>query len=113
MYQIIIPTTWFVSGDFMVKLIIFMLGIITLTFGVAVYMESNFGFAPYDCIAYLFPKKWGKAPAFYRMISDITFATLALIFGGPVNIGTIILAFFVGPFIDFFREMVHKFNSRE
>lgn len=113
MYQIIIPAPWFISDNFLMKLVIFMLGIMILTFGVAVYMESNFGFAPYDCIAYLFPESWGKAPAFYRMMSDISFAILALIFGGPVNMGTIILAFCVGPFIDFFRHMVHKLNSRE
>ena len=107
-YQWIFPANWFTHESLWVSIPILFCGILIMTSGIALYMESDLGFAPYDCIAYIGEKYLNKPPFMCRIIADVTFAILGYILGGPVLIGTVILASSVGPFIDFFRKLFHR-----
>lgn len=107
-YARYIPAGYFVSDQLGIQLLYFLLGILVATFGVALYIESNFGFAPYDGVPFIFAKSESSPSAAYRMTLDGTIALLAFIFRGPIGIGTVVLALFVGPLIDFYRKNVRR-----
>ena len=46
------------------------------------------------------------------MLDSLT-SLIAFIFGGPISVGTIILAGGLGPLIDFFRELIQKYRGLE
>ncbi len=102
------PAHWFTHESLWVSIPILFCGILIMTSGIVLYMESDLGFAPYDCLAYIGEKYFNKPPYIWRIIADVTFAIFCYILGGPVLIGTVILASSVGPFIDFFRKVFHR-----
>lgn len=112
-YQQVIPASWFTSDSFWGSLLIFFLGVLVMTNGIALYMESQLGFAVYDCIAYIGEKYFKKPPFMIRMIADFTFAIIGYLVGGPIMIGTVILATSVGPFIEFFRKLYERLLEKE
>lgn len=96
----------------LLNLILFVLGIMIIAFGMALYMESGNGLVPYDCYAYLFSQYTNKKPFMFRVLIDILAATLAFVLGGPVSLGTFILGFGLGPVIDFFRKILDNSSMK-
>lgn len=90
------------------NIFIFVIGMTVMCFGVALYFESQLGMAPYDCFAFVATKYFGGKTFIYRIGIDCTASLLALVLGGPISVGTIILAGGLGPLIDFFRRQVNK-----
>lgn len=86
------------------NLFVFILGALIITFGMSIYMECNMGMVPYDSIAYALVKYFKGEMAIFRMILDTIIAVTAFLLNGPINVGTVILAFSVGPLISFFRD---------
>lgn len=105
----LMPSAWFISSDLVWQIASFSLGIVIMTLGVAIYMEADLGFAPYDCVAYLFTKTAQDPASIYRNLVDGTAALLAFVLGGPIALGTLIFAFCVGPLIDFYRKWLQNF----
>lgn len=90
------------------NVLIFILGMTVMCFGVALYFESQMGMAPYDCFAFVATKYFKGKTFVYRIMIDCTASLIAFLLGGPISIGTIILAGGLGPLIDFFRKQVTK-----
>ena len=92
---------------------VFVIGMFFTCFGAAVYFESMLGMAPYDSIAFVVADRLGGKTFVYRVILDCSVALIALLLGGPISLGTIILAFGLGPIIDFFRfQVVNKYIKK-
>ncbi|BAL62102.1 hypothetical protein QQG09_01545 [Melissococcus plutonius] len=87
--------------------ILLVCGILIFTFGASFYMSAKLGNAPYDAIAPLIVDYTHKQYRIIRIIQDVIFLAIALVFGGPVGIGTIINAFFTGPLIAFWNDKVN------
>ncbi|MGX7262594.1 YczE/YyaS/YitT family protein [Enterococcus crotali] len=104
--------TWVYTSFFTIKLNLFsqslllIFGVLIFTFGASFYMSAKVGNAPYDAIAPIIVKHTGAQYRLVRVVQDIIFVIIAFIFGGPVGIGTVINAFFTGPFIDFWNKKV-------
>ncbi|MGY3749033.1 YczE/YyaS/YitT family protein [Vagococcus acidifermentans] len=84
------------------------LGILIFTFGISLYMTAQLGISPYDAISPVIVDQTHVKFKIVRIIQDTLAAVIAIIFGGPVGIGTIISAFFTGPLIDFWNERAAK-----
>lgn len=97
---------YFFFVGFALTLLVFGVGLVILAFGMAIYMESGNGLLPYDCFAYILSKKWKKNPFYFRVFLDTTVALLAYVLGGPIHIGTAIMAFALGPIIDYCRHHI-------
>lgn len=97
-----------ISFDFNmpVMFVLFILGMIIISFGMSMYMECAIGMVPYDSFAFILGERMGKRPFVFRITIDTAMAILAFTLGGPINIGTILLAIGVGPLIDYFRKNV-------
>lgn len=84
-------------------------GVIICSFGLSMYQTSDVGVAPYDSLSLITKKYLPKIPYFWHRILDDGLATLVSIAtggiaGGMIGIGTLVSAFGLGPFIQFFNK---------
>ena len=103
-----------------IRILFFLIAIVIICIGSALYMTADLGVSTYDAIALIMANKWklGKFK-FIRIITDIVCvicgAVLFLAGHGKVNeipafigIGTIVTAFFMGPLIEFFNVHIAR-----
>ena len=85
----------FLSFDsgFFIRLILFLAGMLLSTAGMSLYMSCNLGMVPYDCVSFIISGKTAINAFVVRVIVDFCVAVLALAAGGPINVGTVLLAF--------------------
>jgi len=103
-----IPQLVVQPNSILINLIIFVLGMLTLAFGMTTYMQCRMGMVPYDALAFVFEHYFKRRAAIFRISLDVTIAVIAFLLGGPISIGTVLLAVSVGPLIDFYRTYVLK-----
>ena len=93
---------------FFIRIIIFLLGMIIIALGMSIYMNCDLGMVPYDSLAFAFSEKTGKNAFLLRVILDVSVAGFALFVNGPINIGTILLAFGVGPLLNIVNKGIFR-----
>ena len=71
-----------------------------ITLGMSIYMSTELGMVPYDCVSFVISKKTGKNPFMLRVGLDISVAVIALLLHGPISVGTILIAFGIGPLLN-------------
>ena len=90
------------------KLILFIVGMILVCLGIALYMIPKLPTNPTDdLMVALTEKKLSIKKS--KMIIDIICIVLAFILKGPIGIGTIVLTFLVGPMVDMFYKILIKY----
>lgn len=87
------PTT------FAIQLTAFLLGIVLLAFGCGMYISANLGAGPRDTLMMLAVKKLNCSVSVARTGMEIIVAISGFLLGGPIGIGTVIMAFGLGPII--------------
>lgn len=93
-----------------IRVIFSILGIFFLSSGVALYTEAKEGVAPYDAFPIILTDA-GKGRWSYRLsrvVLDVSFSVIGALLGATFGINTILTAFFLGPFIQFFRDIFRK-----
>lgn len=83
-----------------------LIGLILFTLGASLYMAPDLGAAPYDAIAPIITQRTKLSYRTARITQDVLFMVAAVIVGGPVGFGTIIVAFFTGPLISWWNDHV-------
>lgn len=108
-------TTWLFSlggitvesleGNLPIRAVLLIVGVILICFAVALYMGCDLGAAPYDRISVIVERLTkGKLPfRFGRIILDCISITIGYLSGSVVGVGTIVIGFFTGPLVSFFR----------
>ncbi|SKC80894.1 YczE/YyaS/YitT family protein [Krasilnikoviella flava] len=91
----------------LLQAVLFLVGIVLFTAGASAYMTAGIGTAPYDAIAPIVVDRTGWRYRVVRVVQDLAFVGLAVVFGGPVGVGTVMTAFFAGPLIDYFTRKVN------
>lgn len=81
------------------QLIAFVIGLILLGFGCGMYMVANIGIGPRDTLMLLLVNKFGWSVTKARTVMEVSVAVVGFFLGGPVGIGTIIMAFGLGPLV--------------
>lgn len=103
-----------IQHNLLLNIIIFIVGMLIIAFGMSMYMACKLGMVPYDSLAFVISDRIKKSPALIRIILDSTVAIVAFILGGPINIGTVLLAFSIGPLIELYRKYIfHKMFREE
>lgn len=90
------------------RILVSIFGILVLSMGAALYIEAKEGVAPYDALPIILAEKSGLSYRVSRVIIDVSMTTLGFILGAGLGINTVITAFFLGPFIQFFRDIFEK-----
>ena len=96
------------AGNLLIQIPILTLGVFVVCFGVALYMFCDLGSAPYDRLGVIIENySHGKIKfKWARVCLDIFSTVVGFLTGSGIGIGTVIIAFFTGPIVSFFREKV-------
>lgn len=81
--------------------IIFVLGVVVMGYGAGIYMSPNIGAGPRDSLMLVFVEKFGGSIKRIRTIIEVVVAAIGWLLGGPVGIGTVIIAFLIGQFVHY------------
>lgn len=98
--------------SFTAQLIVFIVGIIILSFGIGFYMSPNMGAGPRDSLMLIFVEKFGVSIKSVRTSIEVVVAILGWLLGGPVGIGTVFIALFIGQFVHYSLPLSRKLLMR-
>lgn len=104
LYQMILGT----DLSMLVRYICIVVAAAIVAFGYNFYIIPNRGIAPMDVVAEIISEKGKLDFKKVKIATDLAFLVGGYLLGGSVGVATIILAFLVGPFISFFRNILDK-----
>lgn len=87
--------------SFPVKLVFMALGVFLLSLSASLYFNCNLGVSPYDALGFVMEENIKIKYKWCRVITDLICTAIAFAFNGPIGIGTVVTAFFMGPVISF------------
>ena len=86
--------------------VLFVIGIGVFALGASLYMTAALGTAPYDALAPMIVDATKAKYRLVRVLQDVLFLVLAIVFHGAIGVGTVVTAFFTGPLIEFWTRSV-------
>ena len=81
--------------------VIFMLGVVVMSYGAGIYVSPNVGAGPRDSLMLVIVDKFGISLRRARTIIEILAAIAGWLLGGPVGIGTVIVAIVIGQIVQY------------
>lgn len=94
------------------KLGMFLAGIVVIGLGAAIYLQAKFPLIPIDNLMMGIKKRLNVSIMTAKTIGEVIALVLALIFSGPIGIGTLIITFAIGPVIQIFYPPFEKLLNR-
>ncbi|MGM7703161.1 YczE/YyaS/YitT family protein [Pseudalkalibacillus sp. Hm43] len=94
------------------QIVVFVVGVIVLSFGIAVYLQANFPLIPIDKLMLAIQDRLGVSMGTAKTIGELSALVAAFLFSGPIGLGTLIVTFTIGPLVQLFAPRVHKFQQR-
>lgn len=94
------------------KVIYFVIGLVVIGLGTAIYLQTNFAPIPVDRLTLIIQELTRTNLFFSRTIIYLVFLILALIFNGPIGIGTLLTVCFGGLILNFFMPFTKKVLNR-
>lgn len=88
------PIGWWAS------IILLGLGIFTIGLGSGLYIKAGMGAGPRDGLMLGLSARTGLRVGLCRAIIEITVCIIGALLGGPVGIGTVVVAFSIGPAVE-------------
>ena len=77
----------------------FVLGVILMGYGIGLYVSADLGSGPRDSIMLLIVDKTGWSLQWVRNGMEVLVLILGWALGGPVGVGSVMIAFFLGPIV--------------
>lgn len=93
----ILPNTNSLLGS----VVFFILGVILMGYGVGLYVSADLGSGPRDSIMLLIMDKTGWSIQWVRNGMEAIVLILGWALGGPIGVGSVMIAFFLGPIVGF------------
>lgn len=100
------------ASNIWIQLATLLIALVILCIASALYIVGNLGVSSYDAMSLILAeklkgKKWGQY-RFCRIFTDLLCVIIGLSTGAVIGIGTVITAFFMGPFTQFFIDHLAK-----
>ncbi len=86
-------------------------GVVVIAIGIACYLQSNFARNPMDSLMIAIQQRTGRSLSFAKTVMELTVLVIAFFLGGPIGIGTVLVAITIGPLIQFFYAPVTKLRG--
>src|SRR5699024_9767542 len=83
-------------STFSVQFISFVLGVMLLAIGCGIYISADLGAGPRDTLMLLAVKKLNFSIRVARTVMEVVVAIVGYLLGGPIGVGTVIMAFGLG-----------------
>ncbi|MCF6138991.1 YczE/YyaS/YitT family protein [Pseudalkalibacillus berkeleyi] len=100
------------ASDLWEQIAVFIIGVIILSFGIAVYLQAKFPLIPIDKLMLAIQERLGVSMGVAKTIGELSALVAAFFFSGPIGLGTLIVTFTIGPLVQLFAPRVHKFQQR-
>jgi uncharacterized protein len=100
------------GGQFIVRLGALILGLAIIGFGASIYLQAKFPLNPIDNFMMAIKKRLSVNLMVAKTIGEIVALIPAVLLKGPIGIGTIIITFAVGPFIQIFFPYFEKIMQK-
>ena len=98
-------TAVFGSADTLpVQLLWVAVAVLVIALGCSLYQTADLGVAPYDALSLMLADRLPVPYFGCRVFTDALCAVLAFLLGGLIGLGTLICAFGLGPFVQFFTR---------
>ncbi|MFT8319875.1 MAG: YitT family protein [Bacillus sp. (in: firmicutes)] len=85
------------------QLILLITGLVIVGLGIATYLQASFPLNPIDHFMVSMQQKFGLNIMAAKLIGEVLAMLFALLVNGPIGVGTVIIAFGIGPAIQFFH----------
>ncbi|OHX57176.1 hypothetical protein BB776_00035 [Planococcus salinarum] len=92
LFNYLIPDIESMTG----QILIFTAGIFVMGYGVGLYVAPKMGAGPRDDLMLILVHKTGLSVSVIRTAIEVTVAVLGWLLGGPIGIGTVLIALFLG-----------------
>ena len=79
----------------------FVAGVVIMSYGIGVYVSPNMGAGPRDSLMLLIVHKLNISVKVVRTSIEVIVALVGWALGGPVGIGTVIIALLIGQFVHY------------
>ena len=96
------------ENSFGVRLVLMALGVFLLSLSASLYFNCNLGVSPYDALGFVMEDKTKLKYRWCRVATDLVCTAIAFALSGPIGIGTVVTAFFMGPVISFCDNSISK-----
>lgn len=93
------------------RLVMFLVGVVIMAIGIGMYLSPRLGAGPRDSFMLAMNERLGWSIQKVRLIIEVTVLIAGAALGGPVSIGTVLIAILTGPMIQRtipFWQMVMK-----
>lgn len=90
------------------RMVFFVIAFFFLAFGVSLYLAANFGISAADMIPILLSDKTGIQFRWCKIGFDVTLVIIGIVLGGAFGFGTILVALFTGPAIQYLRGKIEN-----
>jgi uncharacterized membrane protein YczE len=94
------------------KLIVLIIGLVFLSLGIAIYLQAKYPLIPIDRFMLSIQYRLKVNLMVAKTIGELSALILALLFSGPIGIGTIIIALSVGPLVQLFFPRLERFKEK-
>ena len=91
----------------------FLIGIVLIGFGIGLYLEAKFPKTPIDGLMVALHHRFGWTLGGSRLLIEFTAAVMGFLLGGPVGLGTIMVALFLGKIVQFTNGKIKHILHRQ
>ncbi len=84
------------------------LGVFLLSLSASLYFNCKMGVSPYDALGFVMEDNVKIKYKWCRVATDLLCTVGAFLLGGPIGIGTVVTAFFMGPVVSFCDNTISK-----
>lgn len=91
---------------------VFVLGMVMLSLGLAIYLQPRFPLIPIDNFMMALRERFGLNLMVAKTLGEVIALSAAFLFKGPIGIGTLIVTFAIGPLIQFFYPFFEKLLNK-
>ncbi|MEH7453400.1 YczE/YyaS/YitT family protein [Gottfriedia acidiceleris] len=84
------------------------LAILSMTIGIAIYLQAKFPLSPIDDLMISLNKRFGVSLGVAKTIGEVFALVLAFLLKGPIGIGTVLITFSIGPILQRLRGPIEK-----
>ncbi|MCR6522184.1 YczE/YyaS/YitT family protein [Lysinibacillus capsici] len=102
LHDIVSPDLWFSQA------VCFTTGLVVVGLGTATYLQTNFAPIPVDRLTLIIKELTRKTVFFSRTLIYILFLMLAIIFNGPIGVGTLLTVCLGGYILHFFMPITGR-----
>ncbi len=81
------------------RILLFLIGLLIMCVGIGMYLSPRLGAGPRDSFMLALNERTDWSIQKVRMIIEVTVLVVGALFGGPVSIGTVLIALLTGPLI--------------